>query len=57
MRTKEYVGHILAIAGLTLGVEVALVQLFKHELSFLSIYLLVALIKGGIKYELKDAKI
>lgn len=57
MRTKEYVGHILAIAGLTFGVEVALVQLFKHELSFLSIYLLVALIKGGIEYELKDAKI
>lgn len=57
MRVKEYVRHILAIAGLTFGVEVALVQLFKHELSFLSIYLLVALIKGGIKYELKDAKI
>lgn len=57
MRTKEYVGHILAIAGLTFGVEVALVQLFKHELSFLSICLLVALIKGGIEYELKDAKI
>lgn len=57
MRTKEYVGHILAIAGLTFGVEVALVQLFKHELSFLSVCLLVALIKGGIEYELKDAKI
>lgn len=57
MRAKEYVGHILAIAGLTFGVEVALVQLFRHELSFLSIYLLVALIKGGIKYELKYAKI
>lgn len=57
MRTKEYVGHILAIAGLTFGVEIALVELFKHELSFLSICLLVALIKGGIEYELKDAKI
>lgn len=57
MRIKEYVGHILAIAGLAFGVEVALVQLFKPELSFLSICLLVALIKGGIKYELKDAKI
>lgn len=57
MRTKEYVGHILAIAGLIFGVEVALVQLFKHELSFLFIYLLVALIKGGIEYELKDTKI
>lgn len=57
MRTREYVGHILAIAGLTFGVEIALVELFKHELSFLSICLLVALIKGGIVYELKDAKI
>jgi hypothetical protein len=57
MRAKEYVSHILAIVGLTFGVEVALVQLFKHELSFLSICLLVALIKGGIVYELKDAKI
>lgn len=57
MRIREYVGHILAIAGLTFSVEVALVQLFKHELSFLSICLLVALIKGGIEYELKDAKI
>lgn len=57
MKTREYVGHILAIAGLTFGVEVALVQLFKHELSFLSIYLLVALIKGGIVYELRYAKI
>lgn len=57
MRTIEYIGHILAIAGLTFDVEVALVQLFKHELSFLSICLLVTLIKGGIEYELKDAKI
>lgn len=57
MRIREYVGHILAIAGLTFSVEVALVQLFKHELSFLSICLLVALIKGGIVYELKYAKI
>ena len=57
MKTREYIGHILAIVGLTFGVKVALVQLFKHELSFLSICLLVALIKGGIEYELKDAKI
>lgn len=57
MKTREYIGHILAIAGLTLGVEIALVQLFKHELSFLSICLLVVLIKGGIVYELKYAKI
>ena len=57
MKTREYIGHILAIAGLTFSVEVALVQLFKHELSFLSICLLVALIKGGIVYELRYAKI
>lgn len=57
MKTREYVGHILAIAGLTFGVEIALVEFLKHELSFLSICLLVALIKGGIEYELKDAKI
>ena len=57
MKTREYIGHILAIVGLTFGVEIALVELFKHELSFLSICLLVALIKGGIEYELKDAKI
>lgn len=57
MKTREYVGHILAIAGLTFGVEIALVELFKHDLSFLSICLLVALIKGGIEYELKYAKI
>ena len=57
MKTREYVSHILAIVGLTFGVEVALVELFKHELNFLSICLLVALIKGGIEYELKDAKI
>lgn len=57
MRTRKYVGHILAIVGLTFGVEIALVKLFKHELSFLLICLLVALIKGGIEYELKDAKI
>ena len=57
MRTREYIGHILAIAGLTFGMEIALVELFKHELSFLSICLLVVLIKGGIVYELKYAKI
>lgn len=57
MKTREYIGHILAIVGLTFGVEVALVQLFKHEFSFLSICPLVALIKGGIVYELRYAKI
>lgn len=57
MRTREYVSHMLAIAALIFGIELGLVQLFKHELSFLSICLLVALIKGGIEYELKDTKI
>ena len=57
MKTREYIGHILAIVGLTFCVEVALVQIFKYELSFLSICLLVALIKGGIVYELRYAKI
>lgn len=56
MKTREYIGHILAIVELTFGVEVALVVLFSNQ----SIYWLVvslALIKGGIEYELKDAKI
>lgn len=57
MRTREYVSHMLAIAALIFGIELGLVQLFKHEFSFLSICLLVVLIKGGIEYELKDAKI
>lgn len=57
MRTREYVSHMLAIAALIFGIELGLVQLFKHELSFLSICLLVALIKGGIVYELRYAKI
>lgn len=57
MKTREYINHMLAITALIFGIKLALVQLFKHELSFLSICLLVALIKGGIEYELKDAKI
>lgn len=51
MKTREYIGHMLAIAGLTFGVEI-----LKHELSLLSLASL-ALIKGGIEYELRDAKI
>lgn len=57
MKTREYINHMLAITALIFGIELGLVELFKHELSFLSICLLVALIKGGIEYELKDAKI
>lgn len=56
MKTREYIGHILAIVGLTFGVELGLVVLFSNQ----SIYWLVvslALIKGGIVYELRYAKI
>lgn len=56
MRTREYVSHMLAIAALIFGIELGLVVLFSNQ----SIYWLVvslALIKGGIEYELKDAKI
>lgn len=56
MKTREYIGHILAIAALAFGIELGLVGLFNHELSLLSIASL-ALIKGGIEYELQDAKI
>ena len=57
MKTREYINHMLAITALIFGIELGLVQLFKHEFSFLSICLLVALIKGGIVYELRYAKI
>ena len=60
MKVGEYIGHILAIAALTFGVEVALLELLKHELSIQSICLLIAsiaLVKGGIAYELKDAEV
>lgn len=56
MRTREYVSHMLAIAALIFGIELGLVVLFSNQ----SIYWLVVslvLIKGGIEYELKDAKI
>lgn len=60
MKVGEYIGHILAIAALTFGIEVALLELLKHELSIQSICLLIAsiaLVKGGIAYELKDAEV
>lgn len=47
---------MLAIAALIFGIELGLVALFSNQ----SIYWLVvslALIKEGIEYELKDAKI
>lgn len=56
MKMREYIGHMIAIVALTFGVEVALLEL----LSFQSIYLLVAsiaLVKGGIAYELKNVKV
>ena len=56
MRTREYVSHMLAIAALIFGIELGLVVLFSNQ----SIYWLLVslvLIKGGIEYELKDAKI
>ena len=56
MRTREYVSHMLAIAALIFGIELGLVVLFRNQ----SIYwflVSLALIKGGIEYELKDAKI
>lgn len=56
MKTREYINHMLAITALIFGIELGLVVLFSNQ----SIYWLVvslALIKGGIKYELKDAKV
>ena len=60
MKMREYIGHMLAIVALTFGIEVALLELLKHELSIQSICLLVvsiSLVKGGIAYELKNAKV
>lgn len=60
MKIKEYIGHILAIAALTFGIEVGLVELLRHELTLQSICILVvslALVKGGVAYELKDVEI
>lgn len=60
MKMREYIRHMLAIAALTFGIEVALLQVLKHELSIQSICLLlasIALVKGGIAYELKDAEV
>ena len=56
MKTREYIGHIFAIVALTFGIEAGIVGLFNNELSLLSIASL-ALIKGGIEYELNDTKI
>ena len=56
MKTREYISHMLAITALIFGIELGLVVLFSHQ----SIYWLLvslALIKGGIEYELKYAKI
>lgn len=60
MKLREYIRHMLAIAALTFGIEVALLELLKHELSIQSICLLLAsmaLVKGGIAYELKDVEV
>ena len=56
MRTREYVSHMLAIAALIFGIELGLVVLFSHQ-SICWLVVSLALIKGGIKYELKDTKI
>lgn len=60
MKTREYIGHMFAIAALTFGIELGLMELFSHELSIQSICLLVAsltLIQGGIAYELQDVEV
>ena len=60
MKAGEYIGHILAIAALTFGVEAGIVELFRHELTLQSICWLVVyltLIQGGIAYELKDVEV
>ena len=56
MKTREYINHMLAITALIFGIELGLVVLFSNQ----SIYWLVVslvLIKGGIVYELRYAKI
>lgn len=60
MKVGEYIGHILAIAALTFGIEDGIVELFRHELTLQSLCWLVvslALVKGGIAYELKDVEV
>lgn len=60
IKIREYIGHMLAIAALTFGIEVAFLELLKHELSIQSICLLlasIALVKGGIAYELKNVEV
>lgn len=56
MRTSEYVGHMLAITALIFGIELGLVVLFSNQ-SICWLVVSLALIKGGIVYELKYAKI
>lgn len=60
MKVGGYIGHILAIAALTFGIEVGLVELLRHELTLQSICILVvslALVKGGVAYELKNVEV
>jgi hypothetical protein len=60
MKIGEYLGHILAVAALTFGVEAGLVELFRYELTLQSLCWLVVyltLIQGGIAYELKDVEV
>jgi hypothetical protein len=60
MKVGEYIGHIFAIAALTFGIEVGLVELLRHELTLQSLCWFVVyltLIQGGIAYELKDVEV
>lgn len=60
MKLREYIRHMFAIAALTFGIEVALLELLKYELSIQSICLFItsiALVKGGLAYEFKDAEV
>lgn len=56
MKTREYISHMLAITALIFGIELGLVVLFSHQ-SICWLVVSLALIKGGIEYELKYAKI
>lgn len=56
MGTREYVSHMLAMAALIFGIELGLVVLLSNQFIYWFLVSL-ALVKGGIEYELKDAKI
>lgn len=56
MMTREYISHMLAITALIFGIELGLVVLFSNQ-SICWLVVSLALIKGGIVYELKYAKI